>query len=146
MENQTMDTAATVPLQFLVSDWGIPADMLIGQLGAERILTDELEIRHVRVSDAKALLQKRHADKAAAREHHEQWEAQMVAMGDQVRARANALLANKPDHDGMSAYEAMASVDHDTRLDAAGRRYDELIDAERRGNVGVYHPINPQKG
>ena len=45
----------------------------------------------------------------------------------------------------MSAWETMAAGDHGARLDDAGDRFDQMLAAERRGELGSGYRLTPTK-
>jgi hypothetical protein len=138
----------TVPLQLLASEWDLSAEELITQLGADKVLTDVLGIRHVRAVDAAALHNRRNAE---AQRHREADEARAAVMAKDfaaqqarlqaIQAQQAPLIAHDP---SQPALAVMMGSDHDSRLEQAGRRFDEYLGMERRGEIGTMTRLTPQ--
>jgi hypothetical protein len=138
-------TNQTIPLRLLADEWGIPADTLANQLG-DAVITDAVRIRHVSVTAAIALLERLDAEAARQRLEDEQWRAAMATMQQPVLARVAALQAKQYAQratgqidSGTPALVAMTMDDPNSRLEAAGRRTDELLTAAKAGHYGVMH-------
>jgi hypothetical protein len=141
------DDHATVPLQLLATEWGLSPEELITALGADRVLVDALEIRHVRVADAQQLLTKRNAEAARHREADEVRRAAMDRDSAAQQARLHAiqaqqapLIASDP---SQPALAVMMGRDHNNQLERAGRHFDEYLRIERSGAVGTMTKFTP---
>ena len=63
-----------------------------------------------------------------------------------IQARQRQLRAEGAIDHNATALGAMIVAENDTTdLDRAGRRWDELVDAERRGDFGTMHRFTPQE-
>jgi hypothetical protein len=140
---------ATVPLSLLAGEWSMSPEELITALGADRVLTDALEIRHVLVADAQELLAKRNAEAARHREADKIRSAAMERDAVAQRARIEAIqrqqaavIANDP---SLSALAVMLGEDHTTKMEHAGRTFDEYLAIERSGHVGTMTRYTPEK-
>jgi hypothetical protein len=83
-----------VPLALLADAWATTTEALTHELG-DKILTDDLEIPHVTVDDARALLTTHKAAQARQRQADEQRRATMDAMNAPIRARVAAIQAQQ---------------------------------------------------
>jgi hypothetical protein len=140
----------TIPLRLLAQEWDTTPEALAAELG-DKLITDALRVRHVRVEDACALLEARDAEAARHRAADEAHKAQAAQdyVAQQARLQAiqrqqTALRASDPNLD---AYAVMLASDPDSngRQGAAGRAFDEVFDAQKRGDIGVFHRISPQQ-
>jgi hypothetical protein len=150
-DNRAM-TDQTVPLQLLAAEWGTTVQALVNELGADGVLTDDLEIRHTTATDARTLLAQRKSRDARQRQEDEQRRAAMAAMQQPVLDRVAALQAkqhaqrvNGEIDANTPALVAMALGDPHTRLEAAGRRFDDMLNAGRRGEMGTMYRFNPEQ-
>jgi hypothetical protein len=60
-----------------------------------------------------------------------------------IQAKQHALRASGEIDSSTPALVAMSMGDPNNRLEAAGRRFDELLGAERRGEMGTMYRFNP---
>jgi hypothetical protein len=145
-------TDQTVPIQLLAAEWGTSVEALISELGPGRLITDELEIRHTTVSDALELLAQRKARDARQRGEEQERLVTMAAMQQPVIARVRAIQAKQRAQRAAGeidadtpALVAMTLGDPNTRLEAAGRRFEDMLNAGRQGNYGTMYKFNPQQ-
>jgi len=143
------DSTDTVPLALLAGEWDMDVDTLAGQLG-ERVIIDDLEVRHVRRTDAAELLEQRRAQAQARAEAETAHRERLAALQRPILNRVAAIqahqLAQRANGDidsGTSALSAMRMADTDTRLTAAAGRLDELLHAGKQGHVGYLHRLEP---
>jgi hypothetical protein len=136
----------TVPLALLADAWATTTTALTHELG-DKILTDDLEIPHVTVDDARALLAKRKAAQARQRQDDEQRRATMAAMNAPIRRRVAAIqnqqraLRNngQVDHDS-SALDVMLCGENERRLAPASRRMDAYLRGVSEGHTFAGQP------
>lgn len=119
---------------------------------ADSILVDDAGLRCLPAATVRELIDQRARQAEADRQRAAARQASMPDVGGQLRrrlaARAQAqreLLRENPD---MPAQQVMAlsAHEHDSNMARAGRRHDELITAQRRGEYGTMHRFTPQKG
>jgi hypothetical protein len=144
------DDHATIPLQLLASEWGLTPEELIAQLGADKVLTDVLGIRHVRAVDAAALHNRRNAEAQRHREADEARKAQAAQEFSAQQARLQAIQAQQAPviaHDpSQPALAVMMGADHASRMEQAGQRFDEYVGIQHRGEIGTMTKLSPQEG
>jgi len=141
----------TIPLQLLATEWGVAADTLAAQLG-DAIVTDCQRVRHVAIQDACKLLEQLDAEAARQRLEDEQHRAAMAAMQQPVidrvqaiQAKQHAQRANGEIDADTPALVAMTMGDPNNRLEAAGRRFDDMLNAGRAGHYGTMYKFNPEQ-
>jgi hypothetical protein len=141
-----------IPVSLLAGEWGLPVDALIRQFGEDRVIVDALGIRRIRCIDAAALFEQRQAEQAAAAAADAARIAEMARQSAASRARIKAIgdhqdqLRDSGQCDrGMSAYALMSAGDS-AGLERAGRKFDALFNAARRGEAGVGYRFQSQKG
>ena len=139
-----------VPLALLADAWHTTTATLADQLGPEAVITDQLGIRHTTVIDAAQLLAERKAREEAQRQEQAAHAAAMDALQAPVLARIKAIQAKQHaqrangDIDaGTPAFVAMTMGDPNNRLEAAGRRFDDMLGAGRRGEMGSMYRFPP---
>jgi hypothetical protein len=142
----------TIPLRLIADEWGTSVEALISELGPDRLLIDDLEIRHISVDDARELLAARKAREARQRQEDEQHREHLDAMLAPTLARVQAIQAQQraARADGQidsdtPALAAMRMNDTDTRLEQKGRLFEELLNAGNRGEYGTMHRFTPQE-
>jgi hypothetical protein len=141
----------TIPLRLIADEWGTSVEALISELGPDRLLIDDLEIRHISVEDARELLAARKAREARQRQADEQHREHLDAMLAPTLARVQAIQAQQhaARADGQidsdtPALAAMRMNDTDTRLEQKGRLFEELLNAGNRGDYGTMVRLSPQ--
>jgi hypothetical protein len=143
------DATQTIPLLVLADAWGTTPDALANHLGNDAIITDALRIRHVNVEAACALLEARDAEAARHRAADEARKAQAAQEYAAQQARLQAIQRQqalvRAGDPNLDAYATMLAGDPDCsgRQSAAGRRFDEIVAAQNRGDIGVFHRISP---
>jgi hypothetical protein len=139
-------TDPLVPLGLLSLEGHGTVDQLAHRLGSE-VVVDDAGIRCCSRSTARRLHDNRAAVLAAQR-------ARMAAAGDStntlhagLRARAERQRELRRKDPDLSAFEVMGldSGDPDDQLSRAGRQFDEMMTANRRGLVGFAHRYNPPR-
>jgi cell division protein FtsL len=118
------------------------------------VIVDYIGRRAVTRDVARQLIAARDAEQAAQREREQEWRRELAHSNtpQQQRIRAIAERQRRMRADGTidnstPAFAAMTIDDPNanTRLTAAGERFDELLAAERRGDYGTFHRITPPK-
>jgi hypothetical protein len=141
-------TPQTIPLALLADAWHTDQEVLAHELGAA-VITDALRIRHVRVQDACKLLEQRDAEAARHRAADEERKAQAAQEYAAQQSRLQAIQRQqavvRASDPGLDAYATMLAGDPDSsgRQGAAGRRFDEIVAAQKRGDIGVFQRISP---
>jgi len=144
-----------IPLSHLALDVGATAAELATRL-ADEVLTDDLGRLAIDRDRARQLIAEHQtklaASAAAERERAEMFRANINAGLEPTRRRVKALQEHQAAlrasgewDDAMSAYEVMCVGDHGARLTAAGDRFDQMLSAERRGELGHGYRLQPQK-
>lgn len=126
---------------------GPSIDTLGAQLGDDVVL-DDLGRQCVSRDRARRLFAERASQQQAAPAREATAPGATNDLHAGLRARRERQLALRREHPELSAYEvaALDSGDVDDRLASAGRTFDELMAANRRGVAGVMHRFTPQKG
>jgi hypothetical protein len=116
----------------------------VGRRAVARDTARELIAQHQARLQAQADHEAAQAEHQAAERERAERQRAAEDRARQVRAeRQRQLLRDNP---GMSAIEVMLADNSDPdRTTPAGRRFDEIIAAERRGDLGTFHRISPQR-
>jgi hypothetical protein len=157
MKEQQVAPETLIPLSHLALDLDTTTTDLAAQL-ADQVLTDDLGRLAIDRSTARDMIalhqaqQRALADRQAeeaARHAVEQQRAQrqQAAEAKAREAREARQRQLRQDNPGLTALELMMLDDSDPsgRRSAAGRRFDELINAQNRGDAGTFHRISPQQ-
>ena len=148
-------TDLTIPLSHLALDVGISADELARRF-ADVVLADDLGRPSIDRPIARDLITahrvKVAAQAAAERERDEAHRAALTAQSDAIHARVKAIADRQAAQraDGIIAPDATAAAvmcgsGKAAALDRAGRRFDELLALERRGELGSGYRFLPTK-
>jgi hypothetical protein len=140
-----------VPLALVAAQLGQEAWQLAAHVRKHMVIDPENGLDSVPTAISRQLTNEHRAVKAAQAAQTERVRRELAqrqhSLHPGLRARAvrqRALLRNDP---GLGAYAVMApdSGGADRELDAAGRRHDDYVNAERRGVAGFGHRFT-QKG
>jgi hypothetical protein len=137
--NHTPPPAQTIPLALLADAWNTATDALAAELG-DKILVDDLQVRHVRCDDAHELLAQRKAREQAQRQEQAARAAVIDAQSLPLIQRVAAIRAqqHRMRQDGQidadaSAFVAMAAGENEARLSPASRRMDGWLAGRSEG-------------
>jgi hypothetical protein len=140
-----------VPLQLLASEWDTTSEALATELG-DNLITDDLGIRYAARSDAAQLLAQRQAQAqadaqadAAYREHLDAMLAPTLSRVDAIQRAQHAARADGQIDRDTPAFVAMTMGDPNNRLEAAGRRFDDMLNTARAGNYGTMYKFTPNQ-
>jgi hypothetical protein len=155
MKEQQVAPETLIPLSHLALDLDTTASDLAAQL-AHQMLTDDLGRQAIDRSLARDMITAYQAQQQALADHdraqaaahvaeHERAQRQQAAEAkarEQREARQRQLRQDNP---GLSAIELMMldNSDPSGRRGAAGRRFDEIVAAQNRGDYGTFHRISP---
>jgi hypothetical protein len=138
-----------LPLALLATEWGETPEALAADLNPSAIHTD-LGIRYITRHTARELLERRNRAaqaraqaQAAQREHLDAMLAPTLARVQAIQAKQHAQRANGDIDSGTPAFVAMTLGDPNNRLEAAGRRYDDMLNAGRAGNYSSMYKFQP---
>jgi len=142
-------TETTIPLALLAMEWGETPEALAADLNPGAIHTD-LGIRYITRHTAQELLERRNRAaqaraqaEAAQREHLDAMLAPTLARVAALQTKQHAQRANGDIDRDTPAFVAMTLSDPNSRLEAAGRRFDDMLGAGRRGEMGTMYRFNP---
>jgi len=135
-------TETTIPLALLAMEWGETPEALAADLNPGAIHTD-LGIRYITRHTAQELLERRNRAAQARAQAEAAQREHLDAMLAPTLARVAALQANGDIDRDTPAFVAMTLSDPNSRLEAAGRRFDDMLGAGRRGEMGTMYRFNP---
>jgi hypothetical protein len=136
-----------IPIAVLAAEYGLTVDELAKQLAAE--ITIESGLRVVSPSTAERIYEERVQRVKAEVQARRDAAAQPNPLRQRVKgiiARDRQLRETGTIDPTTPAAVVVAMGDGNSRLDSAARRMDELLAAERRGEMGVMTIFKPQQG
>jgi hypothetical protein len=151
-----MTNESLVPLSVLALDLFATADQLAAQHGDQTLVDDlgrvcvDRDTARDLITQHRAQLQAQ-ADLDAAQAEQQRVEAERLAAQYAANDRARQARAQRQrellrDDPSLSALEVMLALDNDPdERTPAGRRFDELYQAERQGNLGHMYRFHPDK-
>ena len=154
-QGETMNNDLLIPISVLALDVGATGAELARRL-ADEVLVDDVGRLCVDRDTARALIAEHQArvaaSAAAQRDRDQAYRDAIAAQSQPTHARIKAL----QDHQGalratgqwdpdMSAFEVMCVGHHASRLDDAGHKFDEMLSAERRGELGSGYRLQPRR-